>query len=304
MGSRAVAAGIAAAVLSLLASRVAAAQACCGGASAVTPGWLGEQERALVGVQLRAMRPFASYRVVGPFFAPPPGDELRLDPTLFGSLRVLPRSQVSVSTSFAVQRRTRPSGAETGLGVADVALSARYDVLRPGESASLPGVAIVPSLTVPTGRPPDASRTLFATDVTGIGAWELGLAFIFERAFGHVALHGTGAAYWRAPRGVLGLPQQLGPRGVVLVGAGWVFDDGVAAWLSVSHSFELDAAVDGQRAQGTGRRATQASVIVMLPLSDAWRARGALFTDVPAGVLGENQLASVGLTGSLMRTFR
>jgi hypothetical protein len=77
------------------------AQACCVGASGLTPGWLDNHEQALVGLQTRLATTHGTYPARGEFYAPPPGRDASLEPTLFGTIRLLSRAQASVSVARA-----------------------------------------------------------------------------------------------------------------------------------------------------------------------------------------------------------
>ena len=67
--------------LGLVAPRDARAQACCVGASGLTPGWLGNHEQALVGAQVRLSGTHGTYPSSGSFFARQPGRDARAAPT-------------------------------------------------------------------------------------------------------------------------------------------------------------------------------------------------------------------------------
>src|SRR5690349_20868994 len=94
-----------ASLLVILAENLAAAQACCAGASGLTPGWLANHERALVGAQLRMTETHGSYPTTGRFYAPPPGRDARVETSLYGSLRLVPRGQISATAPLVFTRR-------------------------------------------------------------------------------------------------------------------------------------------------------------------------------------------------------
>ncbi len=280
--------------------RAAHAQACCVGASGLTPGWLTTHERALVGAQLRLAGAHGTYPAKGPFFSEQPGRDARIEPTLFASYRILPRAQVSLSVPFVVVRRRSGANVETRARPGDVTLVGRYDFVRAGESR-IPGIALLAGVLAPTGTPSDKGTGLLAADVTGIGTWEGNAGLSVEQTFGHVVLHATVLAGLRAPRNVLGVEQQLGLRSLYLAGVGWVWDDDTSMLATVTHTSDGDATLDGTSAPGTGFRATQLALVVSTPLTDTLRLRTSVFTDVPP--LGANRQALAGSTLGLAKTW-
>lgn len=284
----------------LLAEPRAAAQACCVGASGLTPGWLANHERVLVGAQLRVSETHGTYPVRGTFYVPTPGRDARIETSLFASVRLLPRLQASVFAPLVTTRRRSGGIVETRTSPGDVTLVSRYDLIRTGERR-LPGVALLAGLQAPAGTPPDRGSGLVGADVTGIGAWEGDVGLSLERSFGHVLLHATALVGFRAPRDVLGVEQRLGPRALYLLAGGWVFDDDAAILGTITHSSDGDASLAGVDAPGTGFRVTQAALLVVTPLSDTLRLRTSVFTDVPP--LGNNHAALGGTSISLAKSW-
>lgn len=282
------------------APRLARAQACCVGASGLTPGWLTTHERALVGAQMRFATAHGTYPARGEFFAPQPGRDARLEPSLFASLRLLPRAQVSVSVPFAIVRRRAGDLVESRGAFGDVTVVGRWDLFRVGERR-WPGIALLVGGLVPTGTPTDRATGLLAADATGIGAWEGNAGVSVEETFGHVVVHATALAGYRSSRDVVGVEQHLGLRSLFLVGTGWVWDDDSSMLLTVTHTADGDATLDGSTAAGTGFRATQLAFVVTTPITDTLRLRTSVFTDVPP--LGSNRQALGGTTLGLAKTW-
>jgi hypothetical protein len=284
----------------LLSARAASAQACCVGSSGLTPGWLGNHERWLVGAQLRLAATHGSYPARGEFYRPTNERDARIEPSLFATVRVLPRAQLGVFAPLDVVRRRSGARVETRTAPGDVSLAARYDFIRAGE-LRIPGLAVLAGLSMPTGVPSDRGAPLLAADVTGIGTWEASAGLSVEQVFRRVVLHGTALVGLRAPREVLGFEQALGPRALYLVAAGYVFDGDVSLFGSLTHSSDGDATVGGELAHGTGFRTTQAALLAVVPLSDTVRLRTSAFTDVPP--LGDNRPALAGTSISLLKSW-
>jgi len=278
----------------------AKAQACCVGASGLTPGWLSNHERALVGALARISQTHGTYPARGSFYVPTPGRDGRLETSLFASYRFLPRAQVSTFFPLATVRRRSGDITETRVSPGDLTLVGRYDLLRTGES-TIPGIHLILGMQLPTGVPSDRGTPLLAADVTGIGAWEVNGGVTIEQVIHHVVLHATVLAGVRTPRDVFGLEQRLGPRALYLVAGGWVFDNDVAILGTVTHTSEGDASLGGDDAPGTGFRATQLALLVVTPITDTLRLRTSAFTDLPP--LGENRPALGGSSLSLAKSW-
>lgn len=289
---------LAAALLALLAlaPRKASAQACCVGASGLTPGTLTTHERALVGIQHRVAATFGTYPRAGTFYGPAPGRDLRLEASVFASYRFAKRGQIGLQLPLLTTFRRVGESRDARPRLGDTSLLGRYDLVRDRES-SLPGIALLVGLQLPTGTPADRARSALGADITGIGTWEGLLGAAVERSFGPWLLHGTVLVGARAPRDVHGVEEQLGLRALYLLAFGYVFEDEASLALAVTHGSEGDVELDGRRAPGTGFRTTQASLVVLAPLSAQLRLRVVGFSDVPP--LGENRLAQGGATMSI-----
>src|SRR4051794_13557073 len=95
--SRVASLGVAVALSATIAApRPARAQACCAGASALTPARLALHEDALVAASIRTTDIVGSFNPSGHYVASPAGtSELDFEQDLIGTLRVLGRGQVS-----------------------------------------------------------------------------------------------------------------------------------------------------------------------------------------------------------------
>lgn len=279
------------------------AQACCVGASGLTPGWLTNHERALIGAQLRLSETWDTYPAKGSFYSRSPEHDTRIETSLFATYRFqpwLPRFQVSAFMPVQTVRRRSLGGTDTRTSFGDLTVVGRYDFIRAGESW-IPGIAVLAGTQAPTGRSSDEGTSNLAADVNGIGTWEINGGVSIEQTFGHLVLHTTILAGYRLPNTVLGEPQHLGWRALYLGAAGWVFDNDVALMLTLTHSSDGDATLGGIPAKDTGFRSTQAAFLVVTPLTDNLRLRTSVFTDVPP--LGVNRPALGGTSISLAKTW-
>jgi hypothetical protein len=278
------------------------AQACCAGASVVTPGRLELHEDALVGTQLRAATVLGSYDTGGRYLASPPGeDEGDFEEDLFGAVRFLRRGQAALLVPIVqTYRHTPQDGGYFGGGIGDVNASVRWDFLVAGESRLVPGIALLAGVSFPTGKSPEDASPPLAVDATGLGAFQGNLALALEQSFGPWLVNATAMVAERAPHG----GEQLGPQVTFLAAGAYTFENDLAVALSASYAFEGDAtASDGSSVPMSSRRLTVVSLSALWPWTDSWRLLGGVFLDPPVGAVGSNQPASGGLTLTLIRSW-
>ncbi len=281
----------------------ARAQACCAGGSVVTPGRLELHENALAGVQLHAANVIGSYDVTGRYVGAPPGStELDFEEDLFAAARVLGRGQVTLLVPLVETRRANPpalGGAHLGGGLGDINASARYDFVRAGESAYVPGVALLAGLTAPTGTSPEQATQPLAVDATGIGAWQVNGALAIEQTYGPWLVNATGIVAKRTPR----YGQTLGTQVTFLLAGAYTFPNDAAVALSASYAFEGDATAGSADVPDSSKRVTVVTLSGLYPVTDTWRLLGGMFLDPPVGQLGSNQPAAAGLTLTVIRSW-
>lgn len=278
--------------------RLAAAQACCAGSGAVTPGRLGLHDDALVALQLKATHTYATFDRNGHYATPPSGSsEQGFEQDLIGSLRlpVIDRAQVAVLVPFVQTRRSARGDSEFGGGFGDINLSARYDFLYAGQRRWIPGIAALAGVTFPSGRAPESATNALATDATGVGAFQGNAGIAIEQSFGPwlVTLYGIVAK--RAARTANGIRSVLGTQWTALGSVAYTFPGEYALALSASYTGEGDAETAGIDAPGTARRTTLLGLTGVLPLTDHLRLQGGLSGNPPVPSLGKNQPATIGV---------
>lgn len=277
----------------------AAAQACCAGSGAVTPGRLAVHEDVLVALQARAAHVFGSFDSGGHYSTPPAGSsEQDFEQAAIGALRlpVIDRAQVAVLVPLVETRRTTRGVSELGGGLGDINLSARYDFLYAGQNQYLPGVAALVGVTFPTGRPPESAKQAQATDATGVGAFQGNLGIAVEQLFGPWLVTAYGIVAKRAQRTAQGIRTELGTQWTVLFAVAYSLPRDYAIALSASYTGEGDAEVQGVDAPNTARRIPVLGISGVLPVNDHFRFQGGLSGNPPIPSLGKNQLATIGLT--------
>ena len=203
----------------VMVSTRAAAQACCAGSGAVTPGRLAVHEDALVGLQARAAHAFGSFDSRGHYSTPPPGSsEQDFEQDAIGALRmpVVDRAQLAVLVPLVETRRTARGVGEFGGGLGDVNASARYDFLYAGQNRVVPGIGALIGITLPTGRPPESATQPLATDATGIGAFQVNAGLAIEQLWDGWLITAYGIVAKRTSRTVQGIRTTLGTQWTAL----------------------------------------------------------------------------------------
>jgi hypothetical protein len=300
-------------VLVLLASRDAFAQACCAGASTLTPARLTALEDAAVGVQLQMIYNTGSFDGQRNYIPNPPGaGEQDFAENVFGTVRLLKRGQVSLLVPFVQTRRTyagapgEPGVTEFGGGIGDINLGVRWDFLLAKETQYWPGVAVLAGLTVPTGKAPDQVQGS-STQATGIGAFQATGGLALEQAYGHILVNLTGLLTQRFERHVQTpggtITETLGLQFAGLAAVGWAFHFNQGIALILSYSGEGNAIFDSQVVPGSGRESTNVGISGGTPLWEDWRFQGSLTDSLPISGLGRAQPIGINATASILRTF-
>lgn len=277
----------------------AAAQACCAGSGAVTPGRLAVHEDALVGVSARAAHVIGSFDSGGDFATPPSGSsEQDFEEDAIGALRmpVLDRAQLAVLVPLVETRRTARGVKEFGGGIGDINASARYDFLYAGQMQYVPGIAALVGITIPTGRPPESATQQLATDATGIGAFQGNAGVAVEQLWGSWLVTAYGIIAKRASRSVQGIRTTLGTQWTAVLAVAYSLPRDYAIALSASYTGEGNAEVNGDEQSGTSRRVPIVAVTGVVPLADHLRLQGGFAMNPPIAELGKNQPATIGLT--------
>lgn len=291
----------------LTASDRAAAQACCAGSGAVTPGRLAVHEDALVAAQLRAAHAFGSFDSGGHYSTPPSGSsEQDFEEDLIGAWRlpVVDRMQLAAQVPFVETRRTARGAAEVGGGIGDVNVSARYDFLYAGRERYLPGIAALVGLTLPTGRPADSTSASspLGTNATGIGAFQGNVGLALEQLWDGwlVTLYGIVAK--RTSRTVAGtggapdITSTLGTQWTALAAVAYSLPNDFAIAASASYTGEGNAEINGAEVPSSARRVPILGISGVAPVTEHFRLQGGFTANPPIPSLGKNQPATVGLS--------
>jgi hypothetical protein len=151
-------------------------QACCGSTQSSGIGRLGTGQRLLVGLDLQYRDYYGHFQ--GTRHASTSGTIIELRQTLFSTIRVGRDFQIGLTVPFVENHKDFENISEWGGGIADPAMSFRYELVQTGLYRRLPGVGLGLTAKAPLGRSifnsMERGTSLLQTDVTGTGAYELG----------------------------------------------------------------------------------------------------------------------------------
>ncbi|MFO0595340.1 MAG: hypothetical protein U0228_08550 [Myxococcaceae bacterium] len=290
----------------LLAGTRASAQACCAGASLLSPARLTPHEDALVGVDVKGSLQAGSLDARGVFAGNASGSGA-LDGvlTLHHTMRLGESGQLTWSLPLDVGARWVPGLSEGAVSLGDLVVSARHDFLLAGESASRPGSALLFSVTAPTGVPPEQSHLPLGADAVGTGAWQLSVGGAVEQRFGSLTLQGMALAHGKLPRTVGAVTQVFGPGLSLGAAVAWTFESELALALSLASSGTLPSWLTDEGGAlrwrpDTARWRNSLSFALATPIDDRWRLQAAVSGTLPFGF---NELGAVTLSVLLMRTW-
>ena len=273
-------------------------QACCAGASTLSPARLTSIEDAAVGLQLSAAVNTGSFDPAGHYSNNPSGaSEQDFMESAFGTVKFADRAQVTLLVPFDETHRSIVGANEAGGGVGDVNLSVRYDFLLAKEVRYWPGVAVLAGGTAPTGRTVENSGDLLGTNATGLGAWQGTLGLALEQSYGPILVNLTGLLTDRTSRDVFGVHETLGLQFTGLAAVGYAFHFNAGLAFIVQTSIEQDPVLDGVTQQGAGRQSTAIGLAGGGPLWEDWRFQGSLTDALQISNLGQGQ--PVGITATL-----
>jgi hypothetical protein len=282
------------------------AQACCGAATAVSPGRLTMAESFLVGGLVRVQHPVGDYDDARTWSRALPGaSEWDTEADLFATARFARKGQVTLVLPFVEnfrKRSTLPADAAThGGGLGDVRLAARWDFTRAGASKTIPGIAVLAGLTFPTGRTPEdvALNDYLANGATGRGAYSGSLGVGVEQSFGPWLVLVQALLSRSLPRNGARIGTALTATAALAYG----FDNDAAVGALVTYELEGDSIVDGKPSPGSGSAMTTTGLAWTYPFSDAYRLAGSLTTNIPANGFGRTRPGGPAMSLTFIRAW-
>lgn len=298
----------AAIVLGLLARAApAAAQACCAGGSLASPTRLAPPEDLAVGLQARARSVLGSFGSTGQYTSSSTEQDFEQD--LAASFRVTQRGQIGAVVPYLETRRIESGAGQWGSGIGDLAFNARYDFLTAAEALHWPGIGLLASVVVPTGKSSGSGTNPSSTDATGTGTVNATLGVALEKAHGpYYAEVDAWVTYCFdltvTPPGATSMTTSFPLQWTLLALGGYVFDSEAALALYLNVLERGDDTLDGVHQPGTVLRLTTLGISGVLPFRDLWRLQGTVFGDIPISSFGRNEPGGIGATAALVRLWR
>lgn len=313
-----VAASAAAAAIAIAAfAPRAQAQACCGAATAVSPGRLTMAESFLVGGLVRVLRPIGTFGSA---------DSIESDRTwhraeagtsdwdtaldLFATARFARKGQVTLVVPLVENWRATAAHSSHGGGLGDVRIAARWDFTRAGASKTIPGIAVLAGLTFPTGRAADdpAVDDVLRAKATGTGRYSGSIGVGLEQSFGPwlvlvQALVSRSLTRHVDVGGGQTLSSQPGTALTTTAALAYGFDNDAALGAFATYEVEADATIDGVRSEGSGSALTTVGLAWVYPFSDSYRLQGALTTNPPISGFGRNRPGGPAMSVTFIRAW-
>ena len=292
---------VAVAVILSLPERQAAAQACCiaPGAAGVTR--LAPHEAALAGIDARAQATTGSFDAAGRFRTSPRGTrDIGLEQSLFATVRVFERGQLSATVPFVQTVRSTETLTATGGGVGDIRGSVRWDVVFADDAWPWPGLALVGGVSAPTGRAPERAGDPLGAGSTGAGTTQGWAGFALEQTSGPWLAGANATVTARAERDIGPIRVSLAPRFAAgLVGAR-AWRSGHALSLAASWEIEDRASANGAIVPGSARRALRVVSALQLRLGENARFVGSVYAIPPLPAVTAGEGSTLGLSLALV----
>lgn len=287
----------------LLVTQRAQAQGCCASGASLTPIRLDLHERALVGLQVTANAQHGSFSNSAKYRSIPGGaSDVELRQTLFATFGPWSRLQASVLAPWVETRRdVSGNPSEWGGGLGDLGLAVRGEPIQLREHGNVPGVAIIGSLVAPTGTAPEAAEKLLGSDTTGAGAWRFGGGFALEQAYAAFLLNLTTTVSLALPRDVGATRVEYAPRWNATLGVGYAVSHYWHLALLAGFEYEGSPRINGDA--GHPRRHLEPALLTTHLLDDGLRLQAGLNLTPPVTSVGRNDLARVGASLSVVRSW-
>ncbi|TPV94702.1 MAG: hypothetical protein B7733_13705 [Myxococcales bacterium FL481] len=276
-----------------LPTRVEAA-ACCMSATALGIGRLLTWEMLAVGLRVSWAEGIGQWDTGARFQLLDNGERERLLTTqLWGMLRMSRRWSAYAAIPFVTPYRAIDGDGEWGAGFGDLRGGVRWDVVEPGESRRIPGIALHAAVLAATGRPTDRSRSTLGADVTGRGVWTLVTGATVEHSvetwFVRLDLGATVPLPRRLDRPAV--VQRFGPGVQGAVSGGYQLRSGLVVSSYLRATYEGRIRHDEDPLPRSSARDTAAGLGLSWRVADHWTVQAAVEAPLAAHGLGDNRFA-------------
>jgi hypothetical protein len=207
--------------------------------------------------------------------------DLRTD--LWGVVRLHDRWELTARLPWLANYRVVPGlPAETGSGLGDTWVAARWSPVQVGESDTIPALALVGSVMVPTGRWLQTTGGLLGTGATGRGVWAAGLALQVERVWWPWFVRAESGGSIALPADQPGVGHvQYGPTWQSVVSAGQTIGKKLVLAGQMNHSWEGPQQLDQQTQTQSGQRGWTAAVSAAWTFALQWTMHAQLASEAP-----------------------
>lgn len=277
-----------------------AAAACCVSATSFGVGRLLVWEEWAVGLQLthaRSLGQWDAHRELqwndGDF-----SDGLTTA-QVWGIFRLHDRVQVQGWLPVVVNDRHSGSESQVAGGLGDAGAAVRLEVLKIGEYAGLPALAVTAGVLAPTGkRVEETSPPLFAGS-TGRGAWGGTLALEAEYTFApwFVRVEGGATGYFEFRRDDTDQRQRYGPVLQAALSTGReLVPDALVAAIALTGEWERSIRIDGDTVPDSQARSYGLAGSLSWRVDPHWTLVGTVTNSVWPDGAGMNRDARLGFT--------
>ncbi len=271
------------------APQLARASACCGTGFGLGLR-LAPAEKASVLVSLRTTLLPARWTAEAlPALNRSPALENRLE--ISGMVRVNADIQLGASLPYVVTHKDLLRTISMGGGFGDARLSGRYDLVTPGGTQGMPGIALSLGATLPVGRGPMMGELPSGADVTGQGLYELRPGVVLEKTWlnGWMVMGGASVGLRVPGKDGAGRDVWMQPRLQVFAAGGPTFFHVLSVAPGVVLERENAPMVGWVATKRGAREKTAATVTVAWELTDHWNLIGQGQADLALPLLGRNE---------------
>lgn len=285
----------------------AQAQACCGAAQGVGLGRLAMGQAYLVGVDAQYVEYFGRYDRQQ--YVSLAHDTREFRQTLFATARLFEDFQFALSVPFVQTHKDFGELTEFGGGMGDISASLRYEYFAVGERRNIPGMAMLLTGKLPTGRSVYESlsrrETLLQTDTTGTGSYDLGFVFQLENTHGSLFWSLQGGAQYAFPfvnaqhRTITRNLRWDAAAAIGYAAHAPIFaDESLYLSLGLASDFTTGHEENHQFIDGSQERRTVLTLQAGAYILPQWFVAARVGSDIPASHFGENLLTGtqIGLT--------
>ena len=187
-----------------------------------------------------------------------------------------------------------------GGGIGDTQTGVRYDIIDIGEFLELPALAVTVGVIAPSGKSMNTTSSPLAADVTGRGAWAVGLGVTVEKAVLPWFVQGSANLSVPLPfvRADTGKRQRFGPTIGIRIASGLeLLPDSLVLSGALRASREARLNIGGQSVKDSEKSDIGLGLSLSWQLDPRFTAIAAVDSGIFADNFGDNSQARV--VGSL-----